>query len=136
MDGLQVKLLTGSKHGKIGEVIILSYEVAVEEIAAGLAVKFTNIQTARVTYTWTAQNVIDGFATVPILFPTPFLDTAYTLVWSPDDMDDVVGLDYYNGDIHAKAPSGFNAIVYAYSPGPDYSHAGDVVVVNAIAIHD
>jgi hypothetical protein len=36
-DGLKVKLLVGTPHGQAGELVILSYQVALHEIASGRA---------------------------------------------------------------------------------------------------
>jgi hypothetical protein len=37
-DSLKVKFLVGTPHGQAGEIVILSYQVALSEIASGHAV--------------------------------------------------------------------------------------------------
>jgi hypothetical protein len=37
-DGMKVKLVVATPHGQAGEIVILSYQVALHEIAAGRAI--------------------------------------------------------------------------------------------------
>lgn len=97
----------------------------------------TGIQTVRVSYLMTTQDIANGYAVVPITFPKPFTDTNYTVVFGINDLDPAPAgsnLDYYVGDIHQKTTTGFNAVIMCYSPA--YGTPGDIEIINAIAIHD
>ena len=92
------------------------------------------LQHVRVDYVIRTSDVAQGWATVAVKWPETFPDTNYSLWFSIDDKDPVVGLDYYQGDVHNKSNDGFIAVVYMYSPG--VGTPGDTVTINALAIHD
>ncbi len=64
------------------------------------------------SYLLTAQDIVNGFAVVPVSWRSPFYDTNYSLVYGVHDLDNIVDLSFEVGDIHDKTPHGFNAIVY------------------------
>ena len=84
---------------------------------------------AKVTYVWTQTDTDNGFAVVPILWRSQ-MNSNYVCTWSLNDLGAEVDLDYYQGDMHNITSSGFNAVVYAYSPG--YGNPGDKIIINAI----
>jgi hypothetical protein len=87
---------------------------------------------AKVRYVWTANDTTNGFATVPVTWRRT-MNGDYIINWSIEDrgLDINIG-DYWQGDMHAVTPNGFNAIVFSYSPGQ--GTAGDVIYVHAMAM--
>jgi len=72
-----------------------------------------NISTmGRTTYTLTAADILAGFASVPVLWDSPFNDTNYAITWSVQDLGfPAPSLNYGVGDFHYKAAGGFTAVV-------------------------
>lgn len=68
-------------------------------------------QAVRASYSLTADDILAGFATVPIVWPVPFADTNYTCDFGVNNLDDLDGIGFAPGDIRAKTASGFNAVV-------------------------
>jgi len=72
----------------------------------------SNVRTARVQYSITAADIINGWAKVHITWPTPFADANYTCDFGINDLDSVIDLSFAEGDIHNKTAAGFDAIAY------------------------
>lgn len=93
-----------------------------------------NIRTNRTIYHITAPDVVAGFANVPVVFVPAFADAAYTIAQaimrdSALDLADVYG----PGDNHLIAAAGFTAQIRVNTAT---AIAGDVIILNTIAIHD
>ena len=90
-------------------------------------------QLAKVVYTWTTDDVNNGFAVVHVQWRSP-MSSNYVVVWSVNDLSASANdADYWQGDMHNIKSDGFDAVVYVYSAGADYSTAGTKLIVNAIA---
>lgn len=85
---------------------------------------------AKTRYVYTTADVNNGYAVIPVVWRVQ-MNGDYVINWSIEDKDAGITLDYFQGDMHAVTPTGFNAVVYAYSPG--YGTAGDIIVVHACA---
>lgn len=130
-----------SKDALLGSVTNLGKSDLIHSIAPGgadAAVDYRGIsnyiQTVRISYTWTSTDTSNGYAIVPVVWKIPFADTNYTSMWGVNDLDFIEDISYWTGDMHNKIASGFNAVVYSYSPGQ--GTPGDILIVNAIGIHD
>ena len=87
-----------------------------------------NIQTAKASHTVAAPEIL-GVAVIPIVWPIPFPDTNYTIVFNPVDKADIPSFDLYTLDIHDKTAFGFNAVVHINT-----MNVGDKFIVNALGI--
>jgi hypothetical protein len=67
---------------------------------------------ARVRYTLTATDVINGYAIVPIVWRSPFYDTNYSATYGINDLDPLIDLSFEVGDMHNFTPEGLDAVVY------------------------
>jgi len=67
-------------------------------------------QAARVMYTITATDILNGFIPVPVVWPTPFADTNYTAVFAVNDLDATVDLSIGVLDMHNKTASGVTCV--------------------------
>lgn len=102
--------------------------------AAAVNTALSNIRTNRTIYHITAPDVVAGFANVPVVFVPAFADAAYTIAQaimrdSALDLADVYG----PGDNHLIAAAGFTAQIRVNTAT---AIAGDVIILNTIAIHD
>ena len=103
--------------------------------AGGLQKSLVGIKTVRLPYTITQADINNQFTVIPVKWPVPFADPNYTLTWSVIDIqNDNTDADYVVGDTHNMTASGFSAVVlvgiYAIPV------AGEVIIINAIGIHD
>ena len=103
--------------------------------AGGLQKSLVGIKTVRKRYVLLQADIDAAFAVIPVVWPTPFADPNYTLTWSViDTQNDNTDSDYVVGDTHFVTASGFSAVVlvgiYAIPV------AGEIIIINAIGIHD
>jgi hypothetical protein len=102
--------------------------------AAAVNTALSNIRTNRTVYHITAPDVAAGFANVPVVFAPAFADALYTIAQAITrdgalDLFDV----YAPGDNHLIAAAGFTAQIRVNTVT---AVAGDVIILNTIAIHD
>lgn len=93
------------------------------------------IETKRVTYTVTADDVTNKFLAVPVVFDTPFDDENYTASVAIHDNKVDQLLNHLVGDYHNKTKAGLTAVSFM---GMDNgaAMAGDVIEIEVTAIHD
>jgi hypothetical protein len=92
----------------------------------------SNISTmARADYALTATDILNGYFGVPVLWDSPFNDTNYNLTWSVHDTgQNFLSLDYSQGDVHLKTPSGFTAVVTLPASSPFIQGQETLINVN------
>jgi hypothetical protein len=99
-------------------------------------------QAARVMYTITATDILNGFIPVPVVWPTPFADTNYTAVFAVNDLDATVDLSIGVLDMHNKTASGVTCVALLAAAYPlvqgqldalDVTTAQDVTLVAPIS---
>lgn len=83
-------------------------------------------------YTVTQTDVNNGWMVVHITWKSPFPGTNYGCWFSVEDLDVAIDLSFFEGDIHNLSPTGFDAIVYTYSPGQ--GAAGDRIIIHAFGV--
>lgn len=70
------------------------------------------IQTAHASYSLTAADILNGFASIPLTWPEPFADTDYDVAWAVQDLTAAApSLNFGVGDFHYKAITGITAVV-------------------------
>lgn len=111
------------KYALLGKVINLSQNDIIQCVTPGdhdIAIDYrgisSSIKTAHFNYVVTAADVLQSFASVPVVWDTPFADTNYTPVFGVEDLGvsgtDLPSLDYAPGDMHHKTASGIMCVVY------------------------
>jgi len=59
------------------------------------------IQTAHASYSLTAADILNGFASIPLTWPEPFADTDYDVAWAVQDLTAAApSLNFGVGDFH------------------------------------
>jgi hypothetical protein len=70
-------------------------------------------------YAITAADIVRGFATIPVLWDSPFNDTNYNLTWEIYDESVAVSTqDWVVGGTRHVSPSGFTAVVGIFAAVP------------------
>jgi hypothetical protein len=89
---------------------------------------------ASTKYTLTAQDIVNGWATVHMTWPSPFYDTNYTPTFCVEDLSSPIDLSFEVGDIHNMTPAGLDAIVYLTAAIPILQGQTDLVnTTNSLA---
>jgi hypothetical protein len=86
-----------------------------------------NVQKA--SHVWTQAEVDQGWAVVHIDWRSPFPGTKYVAWFSVEDLDPPIDLSFFEGDMHNFTETGFDAIVYLFTPGA--GTAGDRMTIHA-----
>lgn len=88
-----------------------------------------NISTfGRTDYVLTQADITNGFASVPILWDSPFNDTNYNFVWEIIDTSfSTPSLDFAHGDSHSIKGNGFTAVVDISASVPLIEAVADLV---------
>src|SRR5271157_4880823 len=86
------------------------------------------IQVAHQDHTLTAADVANGWSLTHIVWPAPFADVDYEIVYGVHDLDSDINSSFVTGDIHNVTEEGFDAIVY-FSGGIPLTQ-GQLDVVN------
>ncbi len=76
------------------------------------------VQIKHQQYVLTAQDIVNGYVSVPIVWDVPFADTDYSMVFGVHDLDLLVDLSFAVGDAHNKTFEGLDAIVYVAAAIP------------------
>ena len=98
--------------------------------SAILGVGNMQVQTSRVSYSITSEDILQGFSAVPLTWSTPFADTNYTAAFGVNDTDDGPSIDFAAGDFHYKSTTGLTAVVIF--PGAIPLIQGQVDLVDSI----
>jgi len=85
------------------------------------------LQVVHVTYTVTAQDIINGYISVPCVWPAPFSDTDYTYAWDVEDLDPLIDLSYAHGDTHDITIEGITPVVFLAAATPYIQGQADIV---------
>jgi len=106
-------------------------ELENSEAGTSINTSFGLLQTKRVTYTVTSDDLTRGYLVIPIVWSTVFADASYTLKYTVQST--VSGLNSFEASAQNVTPEGFNAIVWGQTGSMT---AGTQVIIHCIAIHD
>ena len=81
----------------------------------------------------TAQDIVNGYVAVPIVWDIPFSDTDYSTVFGIHDLDPLIDLSFAVGDVHNKTFEGLEAIVYIAAATPLIQGQEDVIAGEVVS---